>query len=603
MKIVAKFLIFLFIFFPICVKGAKFEIITYDVDVEISIDRTANFNEKYNAYFIHDLESIKRVLNEKVTTLRPDNTKRTTNGVIRKINVVEREFNSTEEKDKRIIEIRSNFLKDTVEEIDVSYNYNFGKDTGIGYDEIFLEIIDGSFDTTISGLNFKITLPKEFDSSKIKFAYDSMYNLSEDDVTYSVKDNTIIGTLNKLLPAGSKFQLYIELPEGYFEGATDNYNYMILLLLILPMITLIFAIACLFKYKVGNKLQIKVSNQIPYNFSSAEIAYLYKGYLKEHDLMTLLLEIANRGYIIFEELDDGYKLGRANSFRIRKIKEYDLDDAASKLLFDKLFQSKDVIEISDIQYNLYNTLVEAKGTIDNRDNNKKIFFQDIFKNKSVLFLLAAISAIVANAYSIYLYTSSFWFIPIITGILVIGIYTLFVSNNNLFVKFLFGIGFIVAALYVGIIPIYNEINTLITYIISMLLIFISMFIYKSLPLRTKVGNEYLGTIAGFKKALVNMHIGDLERILRENPNYFYQMYPYIYVFDEMELWITKCSNFVKQYPSWYHTNEPYSIRNFQKFVKNVIFTTTQAMFKRQLEGQSKTHVEYKKDVSSTWTEK
>lgn len=603
MKIVTKCLIFLLLILPMGVKGADFEIITYDVEANFALDRTANINEKYNIYFINDISKITRLIDKKITTIRPDRTKRITNGIISDVSVLERNFTSTVKNNEKIIEINSNFIKDTLEEINVSYKYNFGKDTGVGYDELFFEIVDGNFDATISGVTFKITLPKSFDSSKIKFAYDSKYNLSNEDVTYSVEDNTIIGTLNRSLTPGTKFQIYIELPDKYFAGATDNYNYMMFLLLIFPIVTIVFAFICLKKYKFKNKVNIDVSEEIPYDFSSAEIAYIYKGYLKEHDLMTVLIDLANKGYIMFEELDDGYKLGRANSFRMTKLKDYDSDDAATKILFDKLFQKKDVIELSDIEYNLYDTLIEAKGTIDNKYNNEKIFFQDISKNKMILAILSIISVIAINAYSIYLYTSSIWFIPVISAILIFGIYILFIANTNFFVKLLFGMGLMVASMYIGIIPIFNEQKTLIIYIIGMLLILGSVYIYKILPYRTKEGNEYLGKVYGFKAALDNLPIVEIDNRLKENPNYFYELYPYMYVMDDLELWISKCSNLVKKYPDWYHTKEDFSIRNFEKFVKNMIFMTTQAMFKRQLEGQSKTHVEYRKDVNTSWIEK
>ena len=77
-----------------------------------------------------------------------------------------------------------------------------------------------------------------------------------------------------------------------------------------------------------------------------------------------------------------------------------------------------------------------------------------------------------------------------------------------------------------------------------------------------------------------------------NSNYFYDMYPYVYVLDSTDIWSRKASNIVKTYPNWYITKEEFSLDNFQKFVKNMIFTVTQAMFKKQLTGQSSVHVEY-----------
>ena len=72
------------------------------------------------------------------------------------------------------------------------------------------------------------------------------------------------------------------------------------------------------------------------------------------------------------------------------------------------------------------------------------------------------------------------------------------------------------------------------------------------------------------------------------------MYPYAYVFNITEVWNYKGNDFIKEFPVWYKTKEDFSLQNFQKFCRNMIFITTQAMYKRQTPGMSGTHVEYKK---------
>ena len=141
-------------------------------------------------------------------------------------------------------------------------------------------------------------------------------------------------------------------------------------------------------------------------------------------------------------------------------------------------------------------------------------------------------------------------------------------------------------------PLINDIRTLCLYLLGMIIIFLSSYIYKILPYRTLYGNEVYGRIHGFKITLEKMSISTMKEKLEVNPNYFYEMYPYIYIFENTDIWIDKAKNLVTEYPSWYSTKESFSLQNFQKFVKNMIFTVTQAMFKRQLTGQSKVHVEY-----------
>lgn len=588
-KYIVLFVTFL-IFVPQCVNALSYEMITYDTNIKINENRVANIIEEYNVYFVEDLSSFQRTLNQKLTTIRPNGTKRVTNSSIYDIQVFLNDEIVPFSFDNNVITIKQQHQKDTVEKYTISYSYDYGKDTGVGFDEIFIELINGKIDTNISSIHFTIEFPYDIDPSKIKFLYNSDWNSKE--VDYSIEKNSITGFLNRNLKSKEKFSFYMEFPENYFIGASDHYNYIIWLLILAPLATMIVSINYYNKYKKGNTTKIVLSEEVPYNFNSAEIAYLYKGFLKEHDLLTLLISLANNGYLRFVESDDGYKLDTINSFIIQKVKEYDGENAAEKLLFEKLFQEKDVIELKDIEYNLYDTLMEAKSSLDNIDNHEKLFFKTIMRDKRILAICIIVSILVMNFNSIYLFTNSYFFIPLIVFLMTFGLYILLIADTKWPVKLIFGIVLIGFSLYVGIMPIISDIRTLLLYIIGMILIFLSSYIYKILPYRTQYGNEVYGRIYGFKNSLEKMSISSLTKKLEINPNYFYEMYPYIYVLENTDMWIHKAEGIINEYPSWYSTKEPFSLQNFQTFVKNMLFVVAQAMFKRQLTGQSKVHVEY-----------
>lgn len=584
------FFLFVMLFLPFHVKAASYEVITYSVDVSLHENRTADIQEEYNVYFVDNMSSFTRKLDDKLTTIRPNGTKRVTNLNISNVKVLLNDKSVDYTVDSGKIISNAEHHRDTVDKYTISYTYDYGKDTGIGLDEIFLNLINGTIDANISSIQFKIQLPKEVDASKIFFRYKNSWG--NNDVEYQVNENVITGFLNPNLKSNDTFGLYLEFPDNYFVGASDYYNYWIWALLIIPAGTLVFSILKFLKYGKGNKIPVVLEETVPYGFNSAEIAYLYKGYLKEHDLLTVLISLANKDYIHFIESDDGYKLDSINSFVIEKQKDYDGDNASEKLLFDKLFQDKDTITLKDIEYNLYDTLMETKNSIDNSDNHEKVFFKTIKQDKKWLFIAIVISAIAMNFNSIYLYMSNYFLIPIIVGVLVFGIYVLFFIDTKILIKILFGVLPIAFSLYIGIMPLINDIRTLILYLLGMLLIFISSYIYKILPYRTIYGNEVYGRISGFKKSLESMSSSTLSEKQEINSNYFYDMYPYVYVLDGTDIWVRKASNIVKTYPNWYITKEEFSLDNFQKFVKNMIFTVTQAMFKKQLTGQSSVHVEY-----------
>lgn len=592
-KYVILIIIFLMCLLPNNVFAESYEMITYDIKVKLNENRIADIIEEYNIYFMNDVSSFERIINTKLTTVRPNGTKRTTTSTISNVNVL-LNGNKVEHKlNKNRIIIPASHKRDTVGKYSISYSYDYGKDTGVGIDEIFVELINGSIDANISSIHFEIELPKTIDSSKISFLHNSKVNNKE--VNYTVNDNVISGYVKRNLKSGEKISFYMELPDKYFTGTSDNYNYWVLLLIIVPIITFIIGVIYYKKYKKGNNVQIILNDEIPYGFNSAEVAYLYKGFLKEHDLLTVFISLANKGYLKFIELDDGYKLDTINSFQIQKLKDYDGENASEKLLFEKIFQYKDLIDLKDIEYNLFDTLMETKVSIDNKDNYNKIFFETVKIDKKILGLLIIISILTINFNSIYLFTSSYLLIPVIVAVMTFGIYILFVADTNLLVKIILGILLIGLSLYVGIMPLINDIRTLLIYLIGMVIIFLSAYIYKSLPYRTLYGNEVYGKIHSFRRALQIMDNTTLKEKIENNPNYFYDIYPYVYIFEDTGIWIHKAENMIKEYPFWYQTKEAFSLNNFERFVKNMIFNTTQAMFKRQLTGQSRVHVEYHRE--------
>lgn len=583
-------LICLFIL-PIKIKAKSYEMLTYDINIKVNEDRTINVKEEYNIYFTEDCNFVRK-LNNEINFIRPNGSKKTYKLKISNIGVKVNNVDTKYEANNNEINILKLNEKDNIENYIITYSYDYGKDSSVGYDEIFLDIINGKIDENISGINFKIELPKKTAELDIKFFQNSKY--TDNNIIYNVDNNIITGTINGSVSPNENLSMYLKLPDNYFIGGTGN-NYLYIVTLIFPLITILYEIICFLKYGKNNKIIINKEENIPYDFNSAEIAYLYNGYLKEHDLISTFITLANEGYIEYIELDDGYKLGTFNSFKIKKLKDYDKDNAAIKILFDKLFQNKEEIELKDIEYNLYNSLVDAKSSIDNQDNHDKLFFKDVKNKKNIFIILIIMSIITMNSYSIYLFTNKIYLIPIINILMIFGIYMLYYSKTKILIKLIIGLSLIILTLYIGIVPIIYDITMILIYIIGMIIIFISCYLDKKIPLRTKYGNETLSKIYSLKKSLEELSSTEIKEKLKHNPNYYYDMYPYIYVLGMTDIWVNKFNGIVTMYPNWYITKEVFSLNKFQKFINNMIFTVTQAMFKKQLTGQSSVHVEYHKN--------
>ena len=74
----------------------------------------------------------------------------------------------------------------------------------------------------------------------------------------------------------------------------------------------------------------------PKGFNSAEIAFLYNGKASITGVVSLLIYLANKGYIKFEEVEEeGKKVSK--SFKIIKLKEYDGDKYNERIFLKEMF--------------------------------------------------------------------------------------------------------------------------------------------------------------------------------------------------------------------------------------------------------------------------
>lgn len=564
--------------FPVSIKAEDTEYTLFNSDITINKDRTIDVKEEYNIYFISDTKTINRILDSNIEEIRPNNSSLLINSVIDNIKS-DKKIKINKKSSITNVSMNVNRKQDEIGEYSLKYKVNLGKDTSPNYDEFYYDIVS-NVNSTISSLVFSITLPDNIDPKKVKFSVDGKYKISDDDLTVDYVDNKIIGTYNPLLEKNQKFSIRIEFENGYFIGATDNFNYLNYLFLVLPIISFIVVIILWTKYGFKNKMNVRLSKDVPYKFDPAEIGYLYKGCCEEMDLVSLLVYLANKGYLKIVENDDGYKLGKSNSFKFVKLKDYDENNAAQKIIFEHLFRENDVAELENIEYHFAEKLMRAKSLLQNEDNYKKLFFTDVNFKKLISLILIIISVFLVNFKPLVILTNTYYLPIILVIVLMFGMYILFLSNTTLVLKILFGLLNIGAFIYFEVGAVLNQPKLLTIYIVGMIIILISLIIYKNLPERTKYGNKVLGDIYGFKMYLETISEKEMKERLENNSNFYYDMVPYAYVLDSFDIWIKKGIGLIDNPPEWYILIDEFKLRNFEAFIKNVMYTTTMVMMKR-----------------------
>ena len=466
---------------------------------------------------------------------------------------------------------------------EIDYTYDMGTDPYDNFDEFIFHAFGDYWGTEIKNASITIHLPKTFnDQNKIKFFADKY---RQQDITsyvnYYVDDNTIYANLSPDYKLNSALTIDIELPEGYFVNGSNNYGN---ISLILCLSCVIFAIISFLIWKKNGKDLNKVPETVefypPDNLDAAEIGYLYKKDTGRKLSIALIIELASKGFIKIIESEDKktqtivksnitdvnkyinreIKIKKLKDFKThlfdkhyneaKIMKDYFPDNANENIItsdFDTFYEDskylvdKGYIKIESDSINKYTEeqLDKIKNDLSSNEfkdkpkmsTNEEIIYNKLFEdsdetvlseNKTFYKVFTEIGENVRNsfddkindltAYRYMFITSLGFFICIILWGLA---YCIFEDLNPQY-NILYTIAFI---------------SNIITFVLSILM-----------KRKNSYGEQIISKINGFKNYIELAEKNQIEMLVEENPNYFYNILPYAYVLDISKKWIEKFEN-------------------------------------------------------------
>lgn len=278
-------------------KSYDYVIDKYDVNIDVKENNTFDITETIIAYFNIPKHGIFRTIPLKNTITRLDGTKSTNRTQITNIYVNEKYTSSKKDGYYKLqIGSKDNYVFGEQKYV-IKYTYNLGKDPVKNYDELYYNIIGNEWDTVIGNVTFSITMPKQFDSSKLGFSSGLKGSTNNSNVIYNVSGNKITGNYNGILNAKEALTVRCELPEGYFVDAGLTINMMNYIGFLIPIIFLVISIILWYKFGRDEQVVETVEFYPPQGFNSLEVGFLYKGYADEQDVTSLLIYLANKGYL------------------------------------------------------------------------------------------------------------------------------------------------------------------------------------------------------------------------------------------------------------------------------------------------------------------
>lgn len=347
-------------------KTLDYVIDEYNVNIIVNENNTFDITETITAYFNVSKHGIIRNIPLKNTITRLDGTSSTNRAMVSNVGV-DNEYTTSIENSYYKIKIGSPFETLTGEKkYVIKYTYNLGKDPSKKYDELYYNIIGTEWDTAIGNVSFTITMPKDFDSSKLGFSSGKQGSIDNDNITYNVDSNTITGSYNGILDIGEGLTIRCELPEGYFIGAGLPMNTLLYIMIFIPIIGLLISFILWIKYGKDEKIIETVEFYPPDGLNSLDVGFLYYGYADTKDVTSLLIYLANKGYLEICNNNVEYdfdKVNLSNTVKDNVVKK--INELENKIIYEKKVNPNS----KKIKY--YENMLDIYKDIDNPVDYKK----------------------------------------------------------------------------------------------------------------------------------------------------------------------------------------------------------------------------------------
>ena len=508
----------------------------------------------------------------------------------------------------------------------VEYTYDMGRDPFKNFDEFIFHAFGDYWGTEIKNATIQINMPKSIEGYNVNFFTDKKRKENVSNcVDYEVIGNTLYAKFNQDKYTEAQRKEYcsneynvengvcdfgensyynkkleksltvdIELPEGYFVGGSWNYGWGSFIITLI-----IFGITAytIFKWKKYGKDYSKPAQTVefypPEKMSAAEVGYIYGKQTSKKLTISLIVQLASKGYIKIDELKEKKKEIQITNLMIKPVEQLSFDDLvpdrvikvkklklADPTILDKseitmmtyLFRKADEKELkTNIEKFLAvkDSLVQ-KGFIEIVSDNEDSRFEELNKRKNEY-------EASKKQYEIdkVNYNNKIGKMPSLTTLELTVYNRLFEKDNviilsehktfykafddvekelksklkdtvhdkiatkkmttSIFITILVAILSLISYKFVEDL----DPNWKILYTLSFICILVNTFFTVFMKRKTEYGEKITAQIQGFRHFLITAEKPKLEALVAENPNYFYNILPYTYALNVSKKWIKK----------------------------------------------------------------
>ncbi len=526
--------------------------VNYDVTVDVSEDNSYDYHEHLDMYYVTAHHGIYRYLPKQGQKLSG-------------IRVPGYDYETYTQSGYEVLKIGSgSYVLTGDNPYDIYYNIAMYEDENEEKDMLLLNLVPADWETSIGSSKCVVTLPKEADLSKLQI-YSGPYGTetNEDNaVAETGSDGKTITVTATDIPAHHGITLQLELPQGYWVGAQEfgTVGVMQMMMFLLGPVG-----AILMWYLCGrDKHMVKTLEFYPPDdLTPGEIGYLVDGRADRQDVISTIVYLADKGYIAIEEVS-------RKNFKFTKLREPGAEvPEYIRLIYDGIFPGKSNTRTT--------AQIGSSSTFGRKFDEAKDQLAEMFSGSKAIIRpdskmarwICAIAATVpaaefvtwadANGDELGMFVILWAGFHILLSVgLMWSVHDNIRSSSKVMtvIKSLGAIWFFTVG--AGLLPAFSDAITILpknraialsAYVIIGTLI--CMFFSVIAIAKTDAYTDLLGRVLGFRDFIKTAELDKLNELVEEDPEYFYHIMPYAYVFGLSNKWIKNFEDLPVTAPTWY----------------------------------------------------
>lgn len=443
----------------------------------------------------------------------------------------------------------------------------------IGKDRLYIDLLPPNWPTTIDKAHVTVEFPHDMDLSKMNTYAASYGGKSVEYGNFKIDNKNHRLTYDaEYLPGYTGATIFTYLPAHYWKGAPKKGIFVTLIVLIAGIYIIFLRLTHGRDPKVIKTVEFNPPDKIP----PVEVGYITDGFVDDKDIVSTIFYLAAKGYIDIKEES-------RKKFNFILKKPVNDENPAVVTFFNYMFSARssksgnakvgDTASMEEVGERLSNSKDTIRGNVESEFCGEKEIFTKKSKTADTIskaaFFVVNFCVCMANMYYKGLFVFDiyklFWigiigliYATVITTALyfMVRVYYYRFSRKYTGTAWRFALCLIIYAI-VCLVSAYltafgdKGIGNVMFIAVYLIFLAASPIFICGMRSRSEYGAALLGKVLGFKDFIAAAELEKLKMLVEENPDYFYDILPYAYVFGLTDKWAKKFESIAMEPPKWY----------------------------------------------------